>query len=351
MSSSWRSSRRSVLQGLAAAGALAQVSLLQATEERDDAARLRALIDASDAAAERLEPLPRNPRARAAGEPVFVDPLAESTADAQLANLKRDWAALQDIRVARLPPVERIAYDVFAYRTRRDLDRHQSGVARIQRLAPLDASFGLHLEFPDYVSGAGAPFGDTTDYEIGLERLRGFSLHLDALTARLREGLAAGYRQPEVVVRKVIAQAEAMLAQPLAESPFLAAVRRLPPAFDAATRERFERAYTAGVQRDVLPAYARCANTCSATICRGRRVSPAGMGCATVSASTRPSWRTTPHCRRMPRAHMQPVSTRWPAFARTWRKCGAICASPVRCLRSSSSSAPTRSSISPSPKT
>jgi uncharacterized protein (DUF885 family) len=188
---------------------------------------------------------------------VFVDPLAESTAATQLANLQHDWTALQAIRVERLPPVERIAYDVFAYRTRRDLERHQSGVARIQRLAPLDASFGLHLEFPDYVSGAGAPFNDTLDYDIGLERLRGFGGHLDTLTARLREGLAAGYRQPEVVVRKVIAQADAMLAQPLADSPFLAALRRLPQSFDAATRARFERAYTSSAERDVLPAYAR----------------------------------------------------------------------------------------------
>lgn len=257
MTSSWRGSRRSVLQGLAVAGALTRIELLRAADERDDAAQLRALIDSSDAAAERLEPLPRNARARASGNPVFVDPLAETTTAAQLANLERDWAALQQIRAERLPAVERIAYQVFAYRTRRDLDRHQSGVARIQRLAPLDASFGLHLEFPDYVSGAGAPFTDAMDYEIGLERLHGFGAYLDSLAARLREGLAAGYRQPEVVVRKVIAQADAMLAQPLAASPFLAALRRLPASFDAATRARFERDYATRTQRDVLPAYAR----------------------------------------------------------------------------------------------
>jgi uncharacterized protein (DUF885 family) len=255
MTSSWRGSRRDIVQALAATAVLTRIDSLPAAEGGDDAARLRALIDASDAAAERLEPLPRT--ARAAGDPVFVDPLAESTAEAQLANLRHDWAALQQIRLERLPPVERIAYEVFAYRTRRDLERHQSGVARIQRLAPLDASFGLHLEFPDYVSGAGAPFADAMDFEIGLERLRGFGAYLDTLTARLREGLAAGYRQPEVVVRKVIAQADAMLAQPLAESPFLAALRRLPPSFDAATRARFERAYTRSTERDVLPAYAR----------------------------------------------------------------------------------------------
>ena len=105
MSSSWQGSRRTVLQGLAAAGAMTQLPALHAAEPGDDAARLRALIDASDAAAERLEPLPRNVRARATGTPVFVDPLAESTADAQLANLKRDWAGLQKIRVGRLPAI------------------------------------------------------------------------------------------------------------------------------------------------------------------------------------------------------------------------------------------------------
>jgi uncharacterized protein (DUF885 family) len=146
---------------------------------------------------------------------------------------------------------------VFAHRTQLELRRHRDGVARIQRLAPLNAAFGLHLELPDYVSGAGAPFSGERDYEIGLQRLAGFAGYLGSMVARLDEGLAAGYVQPEVVVRHVIAQARAILEQPAAESPFLAALGRMPASFDAATRARFDGAYRQVVEREVLPAYAR----------------------------------------------------------------------------------------------
>ena len=152
-------------------------------------------------------------------------------------------AALATIDVADLPPVERVAYEVFAYRTHRELERHDSGVARIQRLTPLNASFGLHLELPDYVSGAGAPFRTVADYEAGLQRLSGYAGYLGSMVARLEEGLAAGYVQPQVIARQVVAQSEALLALPDAQNPFLAALARMPASFDAATRARFERAY------------------------------------------------------------------------------------------------------------
>lgn len=221
------------------------------------AARLRALIEASDAAAERLEPMPRDPGSRAPGEPVFVDPLGDACRDAQRRNAEADAAGLAGIDPAVLPPVERIAYEAFAWRTQRELARHRDDVARIQQLAPLNASFGLHLELPDYVAGAGAPFASVADYEIGLRRLEGFAGYLDSIVARLGEGLAAGYLQPEVIVRQVAAQSRAMLEQPAAQGPLLACLARMPASFDATTRARLESAYRERVERQVLPAYAR----------------------------------------------------------------------------------------------
>ncbi|MFO1457595.1 MAG: DUF885 domain-containing protein [Steroidobacteraceae bacterium] len=221
------------------------------------AARLRALIEASDAAAERLEPMPRDPASRAAGAPVFVDPLGDACRDAQRRNAEADATGLASIDPAVLPPVERIAWQVFDWRTQRELARHRDGVARIQQLVPLNASFGLHLELPDYVAGAGAPFASVADYEVGLRRLTGFAGYLDSMVARLEEGVAAGYLQPQVIVRQVAAQSRAMLELPAAQSPLLACLARLPPSFDAATRARFESAYRDTVEREVLPAYAR----------------------------------------------------------------------------------------------
>lgn len=259
--------RRDALRILAAAtlaplltsGAPARAADASRAKPRDPtaAARLRALIEASDAAAERLEPMPRDPAARGPGAPEFVDPLADATLDAQRRNAEADAAGLATIDMADLPPGERIACEVFAYRTQRELARHTSGVARIQQLTPLNASFGLHLELPDYVSGAGAPFNDVADYEAGLQRLSGYAGYLGSMVARLEEGLAAGYSQPQLIARQVAAQADAILALPPAQSPFLAALTRLPPSFDTATRARFQSAYREVVERQVNPGHAR----------------------------------------------------------------------------------------------
>jgi uncharacterized protein (DUF885 family) len=260
MSAADRPTRRDAMRLLTATGVAslsfppgrAAVAGDAAAAERE-ARRLRALIERSDAAAERLEPMPRN---AATAEAAFVDPLGDAAFDQALRNARTDQEALADIDAALLPPVERIAYDVFAYRTRRELERYRSGVARIQRLTPLNPSFGLHVELPDYVSGAGPAFQEVADYERGLQRLAGLGGYLRSLVVRLREGLDAGYVQPQVVVRQVVAQAEAMLALTADASPFLSAIRRMPESFDAPTRARFERAYRAALDRDVLPGYA-----------------------------------------------------------------------------------------------
>ena len=92
----------------------------------------------------------------------------------------------------------------------------------------------------DTRAGAGAPFGTAGDYEAGLQRLSGYAGYLGSMVARLDEGLAAGYVQPQVIVRQVVAQCEALLALPAAQNPLLAALARFPASFDAATRARFD---------------------------------------------------------------------------------------------------------------
>jgi uncharacterized protein (DUF885 family) len=221
------------------------------------AARLRELIETSDAAATRLDPTPRSAAARAPGGPVFVDPLSDGWFDAARANAERDLAGLRTIDPGALPPVDRIAYETFEYRAQREYDRFRSGYWDVRRRTPLNASFGLHVELPDYVNGAGAPFGSIADYEAGLERLDGFAGWLDSMIVRLKQGVAAGYVQPRVIVLQVIAQSEAFLAQPVEATPFYAAVTRLPASFDAATRARFEQSYRQAIERRVLPGYAR----------------------------------------------------------------------------------------------
>jgi uncharacterized protein (DUF885 family) len=250
--------RRTALQAIVAAAALPCLSRLSfAADPVDASARLRELIATSEAAANALDPTPRTPPPP--GSPVFVDPLGAAAFDAVRSGAERDLAGLRSLDRASLPPVDQIAYDVLEYAAEQQLAWYRSGLAQVLRWAPLDATSGLHIGLPDYVSGAGGPFASTDDYAAGLERLRGFTGYLDSLVGQLREGQRLGYHQPRVVVAKVIAQAEAMLALPTADTPFMAATRRFPDSIPPGQRASFVQAYGRVVERDVLPAYRRLA--------------------------------------------------------------------------------------------
>ena len=240
--------RRTAL-GLMAAGVA--VPALGAAD--DPAARLRALLEASAAADAALDPTGEPGAARPAGSPAFVDPLRDSYTETLLANKRGERATLATIDRARLGRVDAIAYDVFAWQTRQTLDFLESGLFALARQAPLNPSFGLHVEFPDFA--AGARYASLADYATGLERLEGFAGHLETAIARLREGRAAGVLQPRIIVENVLKQVDAVLAQPIEDSPFYAGVRRMPADFSAADKARLAAAYRDRIETRVLPGY------------------------------------------------------------------------------------------------
>jgi uncharacterized protein (DUF885 family) len=253
-------SRRAALGCLAAAGSLPllpQFAWAGEAPAGSAAARLRALIAASDEAANRLDPLPRVPAGEGHALPPFIDPLSDRYFSALKRNAERDLAGLAAIDPASLPAVDRIAYDVLQYDATRRLERFKNGLWKIDRCTPLDPSGGLHVQLPDFVSGAGAPFATPADYEAGLQRLAGFAGYLGSVITRLQQGQRSGHLQSKLVTAKVIAQLDAMLALPPAETAFLGALKRMPASFTPAERERFEAAYPQLVTSRVLPAYAR----------------------------------------------------------------------------------------------
>lgn len=241
-------SRRTTL-GLLALGATRPAWAASANAAAD----LRALLAASAAADAALDPLGEAGR-RA---PVFVDPLSDAYAAALEAAKRRELAGLAAIDRAALGATDRIAYDVLAFRAGQAIARFDSGLFAVARQVPLNPSFGLHVELPDFVAGAGAPFADLADYEAGLDRLTGFATHMDMTIERLREGLAVGRVQPRIIVDNVLAQVDAMLALPVEATPFYAAVTRLPAGTGESDRQQLVAAYRARIAGTVLPAYAR----------------------------------------------------------------------------------------------
>ena len=195
-------------------------------------------------------------RRRPAGEPVFIDPLSDEWATATLANKRQAAAELAGIDRAALTAAERIAYDVFARSVQQAIQLHDSGLFAIQRRLALNPSFGLHVELPDFVAGPGALFETEADYAAGLERLRLFAGHMDGAIVRLKEGLARGHVQSRVLVENVLKQVEAMLALSAEQTPFMAAIGRMPPVLASST-SRWQADYMGMVTGSVLPAYAR----------------------------------------------------------------------------------------------
>lgn len=246
-------SRRQAI-GLLAGGALVP-ALPAAAARESESSRLRALLAASDATEARLDPLSDSRAGVPTDGPPFVDPLGDGYKSGLLAAKRRELAALRSIDRRRLSDSDRIAYDVFDYRTRQTLDFIEGGLFDVMRKAPLNASFGLQVEFPDFVSGAGARFDTLEDFERGLVRLEGFADHLGNVVDWLKRGRAEGYLQPRVTVSNVLAQVEALLRIPVAESPFTAAIKRLPASIGEHDRQRIAGAYTRVTEQRIYPAY------------------------------------------------------------------------------------------------
>ena len=219
-------------------------------------AKLAGLLTRAAQADAALSPTGPPGRRRPAGEPVFIDPLSDEWATATLANKRQAAAELAGIDRAALTPAERIAYDVFARSVQQAIQLHDSGLFAIQRRLALNPSFGLHVELPDFVAGPGALFETEADYAAGLERLRLFAGHMDGAIVRLKEGLARGHVQSRVLVENVLKQVEAMLALSAEQTPFMAAIGRMPPVLASST-SRWQADYMGMVKGSVLPAYAR----------------------------------------------------------------------------------------------
>ena len=210
--------RRALMAGgLAAAGVVTAGAAHGGTSD-DPGPALRALIAESVKAEAALDPLQAvRLGPEAAGR--FMDPLSDAYAGARLAAKREDLRRLGLIDRTQLGEVDRLAYDVFRYKTQEALDEFSSGLFEVARLTPLDPSFGLQVSFPDAASGEGAPFRTVEDYENGLKRLEGFAGYLDGTVQRLKEGLAKGYVQPRILVQNVLVEVDVMLATPPRRRP------------------------------------------------------------------------------------------------------------------------------------
>ena len=221
-----------------------------------DSRKLAELFAADAAAEKRLSPL--NAVARGESSPpadfalTFTDELVQRQR-AALADSERRMAAIDR---TRLTADERISYDVFAFEKRLAAQALSPALISIEEALPMNHFYGLHKDYPDFVSGqGGAPFTTVAQYEENLARTRLLPKVFATATMRFRQGMASGAVASRLTTQNMIAQIDALLAQKVAETPIMGPTRTFPKTFDAPTRRRLTTAYIKATSGEVFPAY------------------------------------------------------------------------------------------------
>ncbi len=127
-------------------------------------------------------------------------------------------------------------------------------------LLPVRQLASLPIEFPLLGSGNGYhPFKSVSDYDNFLQRIDGFTAWADTAIANMRQGIEGGIVQPRVVMQRTLPQLEAMLVKEVQDSLFFQPIKRMPAQFSDAQRLRLTAAYTAAIERKILPTYRKLA--------------------------------------------------------------------------------------------
>lgn len=229
-----------------------QASLL-AEDDRLD------LLFADDAQREdAVNPLNLLYRGEAVDSEVFAQIYTDTLARRQLASAKQSLSELGRIDRARLSPKRQLSHDVFAYEKREEADWLKPGIRALTSVRPFNHFGGLHIEFPSLMSGRGAvSFESEADYRRALMLYAAFARVLDNATAKFRQGMGSGVVETQLTVRNMIAQTDALLAQPVEQSPFYSPVTDFPESVPTDRRSRLRRAFANSISGTVYPAYKR----------------------------------------------------------------------------------------------
>jgi len=220
--------------------------------------RLFALFAASDEAKMKRNPL----EALFRGDLRYADRLGDYISDdyyaAEKAAAEADLAALKRIDRVQLNAQNKIAYDVFEWQMKDALSGLTPEIVALNKVRPLNHFTGMHTFYPTLASGkSAAPFKTLADYENNLKRHADYVRFLDRAIGRFREGMASGVVETKLTVRNMIEQLDALLAQPVADSPFYQPVLDFPEGISAADQARLKTAYSDVLTKQINPAEKR----------------------------------------------------------------------------------------------
>lgn len=165
-------------------------------------------------------------------------------------------ARLRQISPSKLDEQHRLSREVLIDAKSADAALLQPELLALTEVRPFNHFGGFHVSYPELSSpGSGIALETTRDYELLIARHRVLGRVFDQATARFREGMASGVTEPRLTVDNMIAQIDALLAQPVERSPFTSPARSFPSTFSSAEKLRLRRDLYAVTRRDIYPAY------------------------------------------------------------------------------------------------
>lgn len=220
--------------------------------------KLRQVFVRDAARADELDPLGALNRGEAPDPDMVALLLTDKLDRLRLTAARQSLNALHQVDRTALSPEAQISYDVFESSKRTQIDWLQPDIRALTGVRPFNHFSGLHVEFPAFMSNRSAvPFASEADYRHALNLDTAFARVLDNAVLRFREGLTSGVVESRLTVRNMIGQIDAMLDQPIEQSPFYSPVLAFPETVPAHARKRLREDFALVIRDGIHPAYAR----------------------------------------------------------------------------------------------
>ena len=169
---------------------------------------------------------------------------------------RRAIESLKPIDLAQLSAGDRISRAVFVWDKRLQLRPTSPQLRAASELRPLNHFAGLHAEYPQATSAAGPlPFATKQDYREVLALHRAFPQVLANAVARMGKGIAAGATEPRHSALLILAQIDAVLAQPVEQSAFLTPLAQMPTGIEQSEQAQLRAEFDRAVREGIYPAY------------------------------------------------------------------------------------------------
>jgi uncharacterized protein (DUF885 family) len=241
---------RIVLTVLVAAVLLVPLGCTESTTDRSvgAASALEKLF--ADEWQDRMESSPLF--ATAAGDHRYNDRLDDVSVEAhgrREQSAKEFLVRLESIDRDALSATDRIHYDIFA----RMLNQRIAGYRFNTHLMPITSRSGFHVFFPQLPDQV--PLATVLDYDNYIARLRGFHRHAQQHIQLMKDGMAAGYVLPRVVLEGYETAIESHIVDDANESLLYAPFADFPAGVPASEHGRLQAAGVDAIMTSVVPGY------------------------------------------------------------------------------------------------